>query len=132
MSILRNTADVAWDAKVYGAVGTGVGFAGSLLYSFAKQSAMDGNAFKIAGVAGLGAGLLTQVAGMIVTNYQQGGRGLSATIAGTTGGFGAGTVYSLTKNPTEPVGVIKVGLVGSVIGGSLGAAADVVRSTIMK
>lgn len=132
MSILRNTADVAWDAKVYGAVGTGVGFAGSLLYSFAKQSAMDGNAFKIAGVAGLGAGLLTQVAGMIVTNYQQGGRGLSATIVGTTGGFGAGTVYSLRNNPTEPVGVIKVGLVGSVIGGSLGAAADVVRSTIMK
>ena len=132
MSILRNTADVAWDAKVYGAVGTGVGFAGSLLFSFARQSAMDGNAFKIAGVAGLGARLLTQVAGMVVTNYQQGGRGLSATIAGTTGGFGAGTVYSLTKNPTEPVGVIKVGLVGSVIGGSLGAAADVVRATIMK
>lgn len=132
MSILRNTADVAWDAKVYGAVGTGVGFAGSLLYSFAKQSAMDGNAFKIAGVAGLGAGLLTQVAGMIVTNYQQGGRGLSATILGTTGGFGAGTVWSLRNNPTEPVGVIKVGLVGSVIGASLGAVTDVVRSTIME
>lgn len=132
MSILRNTADVAWDAKVYGAVGTGVGFAGSLLLSFANQSAMDGNTFKIAGVAGLGVGLLSQVAGMVVTNYQQGGRGLSATIAGTTGGFGVGTVWSLRSNPTEPVGVIKVGLVGTLIGGSLGAAADVVRATIMK
>ncbi len=132
MSILRNTKDVAWDSKVYGAVGLGVGFGGSLLYSFAKQNAMDGNTFKIAGIAGLGAGLLAQIGGMIITNFQQGGRGLSGTIVGATGGFGAGTVYSLRNNPTEPVGVIKAGLVGGVIGGSLGATGDVVRSTILK
>jgi len=132
MSILRNTADVAWDAKVYGAVGVGVGFGGSLLRSFANQSSTDFDTFKVAGVVGLGAGLLTQIAGMIITNYQQGGRGLSGTIVGATGGFGAGTVYSLTKNPTEPVGVIKAGLVGGVIGGSLGATGDVVRATIWK
>jgi len=132
MSIIRNTADVAWDSKVYGAIGSGVGFAGTLLYSFANQAPMNGTTFKVAAVAGLGTGLVTQMVGMLITNYQQGGRGLSGTIMGLTGGFGVGTVQSLRNNPTEPVGVIKAGLVGTVIGGSLGATGDVVRSTILK
>mgnify|MGYP001159974380 FL=1 len=132
MSIIRNTADVAWDSKVYGAVGSGVGFAGSLLYAFANQAPMNGTTFKVAAVAGLGTGLVTQMVGMLITNYQQGGRGLSGTVMGLTGGFGAGAVQSLRNNPTEPVGVIKAGLVGGVIGGSLGATGDVVRATILK
>lgn len=129
MSIVRNTLDVAWDAKVYGAVGSFVGFAGGLLYAYAGQDAINANTFKVAGVSALAGGLVAQVGGMFVVNHQQGGRGLAFTGVGVPAGFGLGSAYAMySKGSNSPVGIIKAGTVGSVIGGAGGATIDIIRA----
>lgn len=129
MSFLRNTADVAWDAKVFGVVGSAVGFAGGLLYSWAGQDTIDINAFKLAGISALAAGAISQAGGMMYVNQQQGGRGLLFTSVALPTGFGLGSAYAMyRKGSTSPVGVIKAGTVGSIVTGALGGAADMLRA----
>ena len=129
MSFLRNTADVAWDAKVFGVVGSAVGFASSLLYSWAGQDTVDANAFKLAGVSALGLGLISQAGGMMFINQQQGGRGLMFTAVGIPTGFGLGSAYAIyKKGSTSPVGVIKAGAIGSIVTGALAGAGDILRA----
>ena len=131
MSIVRNTLDVAWDAKVYGAVGSFVGFAGGLLYAWSGQEELNANTFKVAGVSALATGLVGQVGGMFVVNHQQGGRGLAFTGIGIPAGFGLGSAYAMyKKGSNSPVGIIKAGAVGSVIGGAAGATGDMVRAQL--
>ena len=131
MSIVRNTLDVAWDAKVYGAVGSFVGFAGGLLYAWAGQDELNANTFKVAGVSALAGGLVSQVGGMMIVNQQQGGRGLAFTGIGIPAGFGLLSVYSMySKGSNDPVGIIKAGAVGSVIGGAAGATGDLIRAQL--
>jgi len=131
VSVVRNTLDVAWDAKVYGAVGSFVGFAGGLLYSWAGQDNINANSFKVAGISALASGMISQVGGMFVVNYQQGGRGLAFTGVGVPAGFGLGSAYAIyRKGSNSPVGIIKAGAVGSIIGGAAGATGDIVRAQL--
>tara|TARA_B100001250_G_scaffold358306_1_gene334532 strand:+ start:97 stop:489 length:393 start_codon:yes stop_codon:yes gene_type:complete len=129
--MLRNTADVAWDAKVFGAVGSAVGFSGGLLYAWAGQDSIDANAFKVAGLSALAAGLISQVGGMMFVNQQQGGRGLMFTAVGIPTGFGLGSAYAMySRGSNDPVGIIKAGSVGSIVAGAIGGAGDIVRAQL--
>ena len=74
--------------------------------------------------------MISQVGGMFVVNYQQGGRGL-ALQAGVPAGFGLGSAYAIyRKGSNSPVGIIKAGAVGSIIGGAAGATGDIVRAQL--
>lgn len=129
MSKISNTIDVAKDAWVFGAVGGGIGFAGGLLSSWASQREMDKNTFYIAGITALAGASVSQAAGMLFVNQQQGGRGLIFTSVGVPTGFGLGAAYAaLSKQVTSPKAVIKAGAVGSIIAGTAGGVADIIIS----
>ena len=114
----------AWPFGLGGAVLGGVG---ALVKVYLDEGeALTSNSLKVGGIGVIAGGLAGQALGMLYVNHRESLGGLMITPLGAATGFAGFSGYSIAKRGlTTPGTVIRTGVLGSIVGGGVGAVIDI-------